>query len=427
MSLVSNILNRLLWLRRSSILRLTVLLSVIFAIGMAIAIFVALVIGQDAIEQRVDTTLEALAGASNLEDAQEQSPAMILRAPDDVRGLPRPFLRAIENGGGTVDLDGDYLRSDIWRVLVTQDAQGTKVMVAVPLESSADAQELLTNILWTTSGLVILITLAIGVVVGLIAQKRLALINGTLAKLAAGDLTARTHHTKSKDDLDDIAGQLDITARELERLVTQTRHLSASIAHDLRTPLARLRAQLEVLPDGDARGAALEEAGQLSEIFDTIMRVARIEATQGNEGFEPVSLANLAQDISDIFGPVVEDGGKTLTLRIDTAVTVQADKQMLVQAMANLIQNALVHGGPDITVTAQGHSLSVSDNGAGVDPSQFDEIIKPMVRLDTSRTTQGSGLGLALVRAVAERHAAELTLSVADPQGLDVTLNFAKL
>ena len=427
MSLVPKWLMQFKWLRHSSTLRLAGLLSAIFAFGFVAAIFVALTLGERALEQRVDATLTVLAQGAAVEQSRGDSAAIILRPMDDLADLPEPFRRAAARGGGTIHLRDDLMRSDQWRILVAPDSEGQPIMVAVPVEDSADAQELLANILWTTAGIVISLTLAIGVWAGLLAQRRLVRINATLDQLAAGDLSARTGVSRSKDDLDDMSQNLDQTASELERLVSQTRHLSASIAHDLRTPLARLRAQLEMLPDGDERGAALEEASHLSGIFDTIMRVARIEAGQGRDGFTPVALDDLAQDMVETFGPVVEDEGKTLTLKIASPATVQADRAMLVQALANLIQNALVHGGEQITVFVDGYSLGVADNGAGVDPAQFAEIIKPMVRLDGARRTQGSGLGLALVRAVADRHGAKLNLVVNDPQGLRVTLDFTQL
>lgn len=424
MSLGSSLLAKFRWLRRSSTLRLALLLSVIFALGFAIAIFVALSLGADALERRVDASLTALAETTTLAESGGDGPDMIMRAARDLGDLPRPFARAAERGGGTIDLRGDLFRADVWRVLITMDSQSTPVMVAVPLEDSEQAQQLLAGILWTTAAVVVALTLAIGVAAGLLAQARVARINATLGQLGSGDLTARTGHKRDRDDLDDIARKLDHTAEELERLVSQTRHLSASIAHDLRTPLARLHAQLEMLPEGEERGAALEEASRLSEIFDTIMRVARIEAAQGRDGFEDVALGALIQDVAEIFGPVIEDGGKVMHLDINAPATIKADRNMLIQAMANLIQNAMVHGGSEITLFATGERLGVVDNGPGVDPAQFDEIIKPMVRLDEARTKDGSGLGLALVRAVAERHGAQLVLSQHDPRGLNVTLDF---
>ncbi|WP_149778460.1 sensor histidine kinase [Roseovarius litoreus] len=427
MSLVRKWLLQFEWLLRSSTLRLAALLSAIFALGFVVAIFVALTLGQRALEQRVDATLTVLAQGSGVAQTRVDGAGMIRRPVHDLAGLPEPFRRAVERGGGTLDLDDDLMGSDKWRVMVASDNDGRPTMVAVSVEDSADAQELLASILWTTAGIVIALTLAIGVWMGLLAQRRLARINRTLGQLAAGDLSARTVHSQAKDDLDDMSHNLNQTASELERLVSQTRRLSASIAHDLRTPLARLRAQLEMLPEGDGRAAALEEASRLSDIFDTIMRVARIEAGQGREGFEHVSLDELAQDMAETFGPVVEDEGKTLNLEIASSATVQADRAMLVQALANLIQNALVHGGEQITVFVDGYSLGVADNGAGVEPAQFSKIIEPMVRLDAARGTPGSGLGLALVKAVADRHGAKLNLAMHNPHGLRVTLNFTQM
>lgn len=427
MFLVRNYWERVKWLGRSSTLRLSVLLSIIFALGFASAIFVALSLGETALERRVDETLEAMAAATISQEVGADSPSMILRPLDDLRGLPGPFVRAVTRDGGTIALRDDYQRADIWRVLVTEDSEGTDIVVAVPFEESAGAQELLGGVLWSTAAFIIAITLLVGLVAGLWAQRRLLRITKTLDRLAQGDLSARTGHTGSSDDLDDMARQLDHTAAELDRLVAQTRHLSASIAHDLRTPLARLQAQLEMLPHGEGRSAALEEASRLSSIFDTIMRVARIEAAQGKEGFERVALADLAKDLVETFGPVVEDAGKALTLTVQTDASVLADRNMVIQALANLIQNALVHGGDKISVFAKGHILGVADNGRGVPPDQFSQVVKPMVRLDAARTTDGSGLGLALVRAVADRHGARLEMGSQTPHGLRVGLNFANL
>ena len=427
MSLVSKGFNQIKWLGRSSTLRLSAVLSFIFALGFVVAIFVALTLGQRATDRRIDTSLAALAQGAEIDESREDSPALILRPMNDLKGLPEPFQRVVSRGGGTVGLRNEFLRSDAWRVLVAQDSEGVPVMVSVPIEETKDAQELQAQILWTTAAIVVALTLAIGLWAGFLSQRRLVRINRTLGQLAAGDLSARTGHARSKDDLDDIAQNLDQTAAELERLVSQTRHLSASIAHDLRTPLARLRAQLEMLPDGDGRGAALEEANRLSEIFDTIMRVARIEAGHGRDGFEPVALETLAKDMVETFGPVAEDDGKQLALDLSMPATIQADRTMLVQALANLIQNALVHGGDQITLFVHGRKMGVADNGTGVDPAQFEEIIKPMVRLDAARSSSGSGLGLALVRAVADRHGAHLELTENDPHGLRVTVNFTEL
>nr|WP_319384509.1 ATP-binding protein [uncultured Roseibium sp.] len=427
MSLAGRLIAPVRWLVRSSALRLTLLLSGLFAVGMAVAIIVALTLGRDAVLQRVDTSLAGLAAAVEADDMERDAFSVIIRPVSGLGGLPKAFARVAERGGGTVSLEKDFRRSEAWRVLITEDSEGEPVLIAVPLDDSLDALELLGRILWTTAGVVVAVALAIGLGAGYLAQRRLKKINETLGRLADGDLKARTGTARSSDDLDDLARRLDRTADELERLVAQTRHLSASLAHDLRTPLARLRARLEMLPDGDERGAALEEAERLSGIFDTIMRIARIEAGVGRDGFGPVALGDLVEEIAAIYEAVIEDSGKHLDLSMTAPATVLADRQMLVQALANLIQNALVHGGGRVTLFAHGGAIGVADDGDGVDPSEFAEIVKPMVRLDAARESDGTGLGLALVRAVADRHDANLRLTENDPTGLRVTLNFTEM
>ena len=427
MSLGARLIGRARGLMRSSTLRLTLLLSLVFALGMTAAVWLSLAFGQDALLRRTDATLTGLAQLVEAGEVTEESGQTILRRADRVMALPPPFRRALRDGGGTVDLDDDYRGAETWRARAVPGPDGQPVLIAIPMDDSEDALELLGGILWTTAAAVLAVTLAIGWIAGGLAQRRLTRISATLDQLAAGDLQARTGTVRATDDLDVLAQKLDTTANALERLVTQTRTLSASLAHDLRTPLARLRARLESLPDGPERGAALAEAGHLSDVFDAILRVARIEATQGAAGLEPVDLHALAHELFEIFEPVVDDAGKSLRLKAEAAETVQADRQMVIQAMANLIQNALVHGGPEITIHARGADIGVSDTGPGVDPDHYDDILKPMVRLDPARGSDGTGLGLALVRAVADRHRADLTLSPVSPQGLNVSLRFTDL
>ena len=412
---------------RSSTLQLTLLLSVIFALGMVLAIFASLAFGHDALLRRVDDQLLSLAATVEVDEASGDEFSLIIRPLDELGNLPQAFACAARGGGGTVSLDDDFRRSEDWRVLVARDSENTPILIAVPLDDSEDALDLLGGVLWSTAGVVLVFVLLIGLGAGLLAQRRFQRIKVTLDDLAAGDLQARTGVSRSSDDLGDVALQLDATTSELERLVVQTRNLSASLAHDLRTPLARLQARLEALPNGEERSAALEEASRLSGIFDTIMRVARIEAGQGREGFEALNLGEVAREVAEIFGPVVEDNAKTIILDVANPATLQADRKMLIQAMANLIQNAIVHGGSQITLFANGTSIGVSDDGEGVDPSHFEDMIKPMVRLDAARNSDGSGLGLALVRAVADRHNARLQLAQEKPHGFRVTINFTEL
>ena len=143
MSLAGRAADRLRWLRRSSTLRLSLLLSGVFALGMTVAIFVALNLGEEAVERRVDTSLETFARAATLEGSRGDTNGMILRAPGDLSDLPEPFQRVTRRGGGTVDLSRNFRRFETWRVLVSVDSRGTPIMVAVPLDDSEEALELL--------------------------------------------------------------------------------------------------------------------------------------------------------------------------------------------------------------------------------------------------------------------------------------------
>lgn len=422
MSSVGDLTARVRSLRRSSILRLTLLLSAIFAVGMTVAVLVALHLGRGALIDRIDATLAAALAA---DDTPRVSNGLVIRPTSAPGDLPGGIVRTAAEGGGTVELDDDYRQSETWRVIVAADSEGASLLVAAPLDDNDDALELLGGILWTTAALVVLGALAIGLVAGLLAQRRLSLIGATLDRLAGGDLRARTGVARDGDDLDDLARQLDGTAADLERLVAQTRHLSASLAHDLRTPLARLRARLDALPVGEARADALEEADRLSLVFNVILRIARIDATQGKDGFQTVDLGALVVEVGETYAPVFHDRGKRLIVEQTGAKSVFADRGMMVQALANLLQNALVHGGANVTLFARDRAIGVADDGAGVDPAQLAEIVQPMVRLEAAREGDGAGLGLALVRAVADRHGARLDLSPEHPHGLCVSLDFA--
>ncbi|MEM7730889.1 MAG: histidine kinase dimerization/phospho-acceptor domain-containing protein, partial [Pseudomonadota bacterium] len=337
------------WLRRSFILRLTLLLSLLFAVGMAAAVYVALGLGREAIVSRADAALAGVAVSLAGGGAPSERADLLIRPLDATGDLPTAITAVAMTGGGTVELDDDYRQAEDWRVSLARDPAGGAYVLAVPLDEGEETFDLLEGILWSVAVVVLLVALAMGIGAGILAERRFSQITATLDRLAAGDLGARTGAVRRADDLDDLAHRVDAAAADLERLVTQTRHLSASLAHDLRTPLARLQSRLEAVPEGDARDAALAEAARLSEIFDTIMRVARIEATQGEDGLAGVDLGDLVQDLAETFGPVVEDAGKTLALDVQDGARVQADRQMLVQATANLIQNALVHGGDQVT------------------------------------------------------------------------------
>lgn len=285
----------------------------------------------------------------------------------------------------------------------------------------------------------LLLTALVGLLLARISQKRLNTISDGLSAVAQGQLNERIH-LKGDDDLSVLAARINATTGRLEKAMTQMRVQSTNIAHDLRTPMARLRAHVEesYLALTERGGsvsaqdlaAALEQIDSITGTFDALLRLSRIESGAGREGFRPIDLQDLAEDALDTFGPVIEDAGQTIVLQTDAPARIDGDRDMLKQAVANLLQNALRHGAETqaIVMRVHGATMSVSDQGMGIPLAERDKVLQPLYQCQMTRQNEGYGLGLSLVRAIAELHGAELSLSDGpDGRGLTVSLRFPTL
>ncbi len=215
------------------------------------------------------------------------------------------------------------------------------------------------------------------------------------------------------------------------------RHVSSDIAHDLRTPLGRLRQRLEAcrikrrssVEYEAVVDAAIEDTDTILRTFDAMLRIAQIEAGVSRSRFTDIDLGSVAENVVEAFSAVAEDDGRTLNAQIAAGLTVFGDRELLTQMLANIIENALRHTptGTTVDVRVSGHPpgalLIVSDDGPGIPASQRERVLDRFYRLDASRTTPGSGLGLSLVAAVAKLHDAKLTLEDNRP-GLRVSVTF---
>ncbi|MEM6500135.1 MAG: HAMP domain-containing sensor histidine kinase, partial [Pseudomonadota bacterium] len=204
--------------------------------------------------------------------------------------------------------------------------------------------------------------------------------------------------------------------------------------------LARLRAQLESsLIAAVERGqpiepvdleAALEQIDQITSTFEALLRLARIESGAGRGAFKPVPLQDLIAEVSETYGPVVEETDDIFKVVVSKPQTILGDHDMLVQLLANLIQNALRHGARSQTITLQAHGtrVIVTDEGAGIPLQERENVLQPLYQGEGTRQDEGFGLGLSLVRAIAELHDADLTLSDGPGgRGLCVTVKFPRL
>ena len=277
-------------------------------------------------------------------------------------------------------------------------------------------------------------------VLGLLASGRsfakLRSIEGVLARFSRGESEARVPIVERQDQIDRISVQINANLDALSRLMDSMRATAIAIAHDLKTPLARVGLVLNDALDAIDAGSnpqpqverALSETGALNEIIDTILRITRIRAGSPRKDMQLNDLAGLIENTVEFFAPLAQENGQALAfLRDDTTgeCLLLCDKSMVQQMLANLIGNAIVHAGPGVSIRVRLQDrpdrldLVVEDTGVGIPEGQRLEVFDLFKRIDGARSKPGSGLGLALVKAVADHHEAAITLSQTDPGSAD--------
>jgi signal transduction histidine kinase len=367
-----------------------------------------------------------------LTDAAGAPLAGDLRAADGPEGL-----RRIEVETGAEGVEG----ADEFFVLTRTLPTGVRLSVAEELGRVYAVQSAILRTLAAIGGAAVALCLIAGVLVTRRALARIEALTLTVYKVAGGDLTARYSGVTRPNgsDIDDIGAGLDAMLDQIETLVEGLRRVSRDIAHDLRTPLTHLRQRLEQAraeTTPEARIAAIEsaqaKADEVMRTFDAILRLGEIEAGAAKRRFAPVDLAALVEQLADVYRPDIEEGGRSLEVGDLAPCTVVGDRDLLAQALANLIENAQRHTpvGSHIRLcagtTGGAAWVEVADDGPGIPTDARDAVVKPFARLDASRSTSGSGLGLSIVAAVARLHGAQLEMKDAEPgeSGLSVRLTF---
>lgn len=286
----------------------------------------------------------------------------------------------------------------------------------------------------------LLLGVAAGVMTGQTALRRLGVINRATQDVLRGRLDTRvetTDATMPRDEYDVLARNLNAMLDRLQRLVATVRGVTENIAHDLRTPLNRLRSRLELAlltPRATAEyelaiQRAIGEADAIIATFNAMLKIARIEAGAVSPQRETVEMSEVVEELADLYQALAEENGVSLDIGIEPGLTVLGDGHLISQAAANLLDNALKYVPPGGRVVislrreAAGVRLEVADNGPGIPPDKRAAVVDRFVRLDASRHKPGSGLGLSLVAAVAEWHGALLSLSDNGP-GLRASLLF---
>jgi len=277
-----------------------------------------------------------------------------------------------------------------------------------------------------------------GALIGRYSLARVDAVRATGAEIVGGDLSRRVPLTGSGDEFDRLAATINEMLTRIETLMGGMRLVTDSLAHDLRSPLTRAKSTIEMAlrrgEDSEAYRQALEQTAieleQILRTFDSLINIARAETGADRLQMEPLDLSALVQDLGEVYQPIAEDAGAELVCVIAPDVTLQGHRQLLAQAVANLLDNAVKYspksGKISLTLTApaeDGAKLTVADKGPGIPGQDRARVLQRFVRLDDSRGTPGSGLGLSLVAAVAKLHGIELTLGDNAP-GLEVTLAF---
>jgi len=263
--------------------------------------------------------------------------------------------------------------------------------------------------------------------------RRIEAIARTSREIMHGDLSRRVPTDGSGDDFDQLADALNRMLDRIVELMDRVRQVSDSIAHDLRTPLTRLRTKLDGLQEArdPAAQAALDSAvadsDELLATFNALLRISRIEASGRQADLAPVDLALLARDVGELYEPLAGDRGQSLGVSAAGPLWVQGDRDLLFQALANLMDNAVKYTPPGGTIgvaaecDGQVARVAVSDVGPGIPAELRERVFERFFRGDASRSTPGSGLGLSLVQAVAQLHGARIDMSDNDP-GLRIAL-----
>ena len=237
--------------------------------------------------------------------------------------------------------------------------------------------------------------------------------------VTAGALSHRLPQSGRGDEFDRLIATVNAMLTRIESLMQAQRQVTDDIAHDLRGPLQRLRQTLEgALPSADAPtlNAAISELDGVLDTFTALLRIARAEAGAG--AWQDLDLSALVTGVAEAYGPVAEEAGRHFTADISPGIRLHGDPALLQRMLANLLDNALVHGEGAIRVTLHpGPVLVVADQGPGVPAADQEAVLRRFVRLDRSRGTPGTGLGLALVKAAAEAHRGRVALAAAQPDG----------
>jgi signal transduction histidine kinase len=293
----------------------------------------------------------------------------------------------------------------------------------------------------TALGLSILLIFVIGAVSTASVTRRtvgrIEAINATTRAIMQSGLGERIPLRGTRDEWDQLAANLNSMLERIEGLMGEVKQVTDNVAHDLRTPLARIRGRLEKAyhrrQDGEYDpsliGDTLADLDAVLRMFSSLMRISQIETTDRTAAFRTVNLGEIASEVVELFDAAAEDRSGCLNIVANERVLVTGDKDLLFDTVANLVDNAIKHGREAGQVTVEvaqsdgGAVISIADDGPGIPAEEYQHVFKRFYRLERNRLTPGNGLGLSLVGAVARLHGARIEMRDNAP-GLNLRLWF---
>lgn len=326
-------------------------------------------------------------------------------------------------------------RERVLRLRQVPLANGYYLLAGRDIREQTEVQWLIVDALAWSLGFILLLAGGGAIAFRRILMGRVERFNRVSEEIMRGDLSRRVPVAGSDDEFDLLAATQNRMLDRIEQLMEGIRHVSDTIAHDLRSPLARLRGRLEAAArtqgDADTYRAALDRAvsdvDDVIRLFNSLLRISQIEAGARRAAFQTVDAAALVLDVGELYEPVAEERRIAIRVQAPEPCPIQGDSSLLSQAIANLVDNAVKYtppgGGIDLSANiAEGAvTIMVTDSGPGIPSELREKVVQRFYRLDDSRSTPGHGLGLALADAVARLHGGELTLAErAPPPGLAV-------
>jgi signal transduction histidine kinase len=456
-------------LYKNTAVRLSALYLILFAVGAAALVFYVTSISETQLQRRMKASVEeevgvldeifsrtGIQGLLSVLERQSHQPGAnlyVIAGPNgellagnvaklqpgviDQEGWTnRPFL--YDRFG---DRSGSEKHMAVAHVFFLEN--GMRILVGRDLGEPENARLLVRQALMLALGIMGVGALIIWFAIGRNALQRIDRMSGAAQNIMAGNLSERLPVNGSGDEFDRLSVSLNAMLARMERLDEGLRQVSDNIAHDLKTPLTRLRnrAEAALAGDGGQHAAALEdvigESDQLIRTFNALLMISRVEAGSAVAEMSDIDLGAVAGEVAELYEPLAEDEGLGIDRDLAAGCVVRGNRELIGQAISNLIDNAIKYGGggepAEIRVTVARRNgalvLAVSDHGHGIPEDKYEDVTKRFVRLDESRSKPGTGLGLALAVAVMELHGGRIAFSATEPsrdanRGLTVEMVF---